>query len=108
MGTAIPDVENMISLSKLFSVSIDYLVNDTIETEFDESVTEATTAVFKKTLKYILARVAIMFCIILVAIIVGVVTDSFFSMILFLSTVGFLGLVYFIVRLMISVVSNKN
>lgn len=35
MGTAVPDVTNMMSLSKLFNVSVDYLVNDELETEED-------------------------------------------------------------------------
>ncbi len=42
MGTAVPDVSNMLALSKVFHVSVDYLVNDEMENESDAPVVRAT------------------------------------------------------------------
>ena len=48
MGTAVPDVQNMLALSRLFNVTVDYLVNDEMQSESDSPVIRATAAVFFK------------------------------------------------------------
>lgn len=35
LGTAIPALENLVSISKLYGVSVDYLVNDEATSDFD-------------------------------------------------------------------------
>ena len=42
-GTALPDAQNILRISKLFNVSADYLLNDDYDGEVDIPVTEADT-----------------------------------------------------------------
>lgn len=108
MGTAVPDVENMLSLSKLFSVSVDYLVNDAMESELDAPVVKATAAIYKVSFQYILVRVIVAISIISVVAIVGVVTNSFASMMISLSVIGAILLIYFVVKLLVIFLSNRK
>lgn len=43
LGTAIPDTENVVQISKLFQVSTDYLLNDEYESDEDLPAVHATT-----------------------------------------------------------------
>lgn len=108
MGTAIPDVENMLALSKLFSVSVDYLINETMESELDTPVAKATAAVFKMNFQFIITRVIISFCIIAVVAIVGVLTNSFGSVAICISIIAFFILLYFAVKLVIVFFSHNK
>ena len=51
-GTALPDAQNILRISKLFNVTADYLLNDDYEGEMDipslEAVTEETTPLVRK------------------------------------------------------------
>lgn len=51
-GTALPDAQNILQISKLFGVSADYLLNDDYESDNDipavRSATEETEALFLK------------------------------------------------------------
>ena len=51
-GTALPDAQNILQISKLFGVSADYLLNDDYESDDDipsvKTATEATEALFLK------------------------------------------------------------
>lgn len=47
LGESLPDTENVVRLSKLFNVSIDYLLNDEINIEDDMSVVQKNTDNFK-------------------------------------------------------------
>lgn len=108
MGTAVPDVENLILLGKLFSVSIDYLVKESMTSEFDNPIIKATTGVYKITLSYILVRVTLVIAVILVAGTVGMVTISSVSVLLILSVMCFFVLIYHVVRLLFIFLSNKK
>lgn len=108
MGTAIPDVSNMLALSKLFNVSVDYLVNDEMESESDAPVVKATAAVLKINYQYILVRVIVAICMIAIVGIVGVITHSFASMIICLLVIGFVFLIQSVVRLLLLFFSNKR
>ncbi len=108
MGTAIPDIENMLSLSKLFSVSIDYLVNDEMESELDSPTVKATATISKINYQYIIIRIIVAFCIISIISIIGVVTNSFTSMFFALSLIGILLLIYFVIKLLVVFLSHKN
>ena len=108
MGTAVPDVSNMLALSKLFNVSVDYLVNDEMESESDAPVVKATAAVLKINYQYILVRVIVAICMIAIVGIVGVITHSFASMIICLLVIGFVFLIQSVVRLLLLFFSNKR
>ena len=43
-GTALPDAQNILRISKLFNVTADYLLNDDYESEIEDSTAEAATA----------------------------------------------------------------
>ncbi len=47
MGTTVPDINNILSISKIFRVSIDYLVNDELDIEEDLPSIKATSNVTK-------------------------------------------------------------
>ena len=106
MGTAVPDVSNMLALSKVFHVSVDYLVNDEMENESDAPVVRATAAVFKINYQYILLRVIVAIGIAAVVAIVGIISHSFASMIICLLIIGFIFLLHSVFRLLMSFFSN--
>lgn len=58
LGESLPDTENVVKLSKLFGVSIDYLLNDGISNEKDIPAVQNNTVVlqnkFHSTMKFIL------------------------------------------------------
>ncbi|MGN0466742.1 MAG: helix-turn-helix domain-containing protein [Lachnospiraceae bacterium] len=47
MGTTAPDINNILSISKIFRVSIDYLLNDELDIEEDLPLIKATSNVTK-------------------------------------------------------------
>lgn len=108
MGTAVPDIINMMSLSKLFNVSIDYLVNDEIETEEDSPTVKAAFGIAKINYQYIIMRIIIGFCVVVSVSIVGIMTHSFASMAIFLLTIGFIFLIYYGMRLLMLFFSNRK
>lgn len=108
MGTAMPDIEHMLSLSKLFSVSVDYLVNDAMESELDAPAVKATAAIFKVNFQYIISRLIVAFCVISIVAIVGAVTNSFASIALCIFIIGFMFLIYFAIKLLITFLSRKK
>lgn len=108
MGTAVPDVSNMLTLSRVFHVSVDYLVNDEMENESDAPVVRATEAVFKINYRYILLRVIAAIGIAAVVAIVGSISHSFASMIICLLIIGFIFLLHFVFRLLMLFFSNRR
>ena len=108
MGTAVPDVSNMLALSKVFHVSVDYLVNDEMENESDAPVVRATAAVFKINYQYILLRVIVAIGIAAVVAIVGIISHSFASMIICLLIIGFIFLLHSVFRLLMLFFSNRR
>jgi transcriptional regulator with XRE-family HTH domain len=61
LGESLPDIENVVNLSKLFGVSIDYLLNDEISNEKDIPVVQNNTVALQKkfhsTIKFFLGAV---------------------------------------------------
>ena len=108
MGTAVPDVSNMLALSRVFHVSVDYLVNDEMENESDAPVVRATAAVFKINYQYILLRVIVAIGIAAVVAIVGIISHSFASMIICLLIIGFIFLLHSVFRLLMLFFSNRR
>jgi transcriptional regulator with XRE-family HTH domain len=108
MGTAIPDVANMLGLSKIFSVSIDYLVSDEMSSDMDAPAVKATAAVFKLNYQYVLKRVIAAVSIIAVAAILGVTTHTASTMLAAGICACIMYLIYCLVKLLLIFFSNKK
>lgn len=108
MGTAVPDVANMLSLSKTFNISIDYLANEEIENENDVPNVKATAAVFKINNRYIFGKLILSFFLILALLVLGLISRSFASVVIFTFIFGFIFLVYHGMRLLMLFFSNKS
>lgn len=61
LGTAIPDTENALRISKLFGVSIDYLLNDEYESDNDipavQNTNETLSTKYKSTIRVIVGSI---------------------------------------------------
>jgi len=108
LGTALPDVENMISLSRLFNVSVDYLVNDEIESELDAPIVKKTVAVLNMKFKNKLIGIVIGLCIVFVVTGIGAITNSVSNAVLSLLVIGLLCLIYFVLRLLAVFIARKK
>ncbi len=107
-GTARPDIENMISLSKLFCVSVDYLINDAMESELNAPVVMDTTVKPKRNFRFIIIIIIIAFCVALAVMVIGKATNNFSNAMLGVSLIGVLAFIYFVVRLLIKYFSNRR
>lgn len=106
MGTTIPDIANVIALSKIFNVTIDYLVNDEIKN--DSPVVKTTATTFRIKHQYILSRKKfVIFCLIILLLIVGIITHSFASTAVCLSLIGIIFSFYYGIRLLMSFFINR-
>lgn len=78
-GTALPDAQNILQISKLFGVSADYLLNDDYESDNDipaiKTATEETETLFLKK-KHLHLVAAICFTISVFCALIGVVTST--------------------------------
>ena len=78
-GTALPDAQNILQISKLFQVTTDYLLNDDYESDRDipavKTATEQTEALFLKK-KHLHLVAAICFSISVVCTMMGVVNST--------------------------------
>lgn len=78
-GTALPDAQNILQISKLFGVSADYLLNDDYESDNDipavKTATEETEALFLKK-KHLHLVAAICFTISVFCALMGVVNNT--------------------------------
>lgn len=130
MGTTVPDINNICSISKIFHVSIDYLVNDELDIvegvfsaketsditetnpvndeldiEEDSSTIKAT---FKISQKNIWIRIIAIACIVISCWIVGVIAHIPTTVMLFLFIIGFIALIYCGIKLLILFFSKKE
>ena len=78
-GTALPDAQNILQISKLFGVSADYLLNDNYESDNDipavKTATEETETLFLKK-KHLHLVAAICFSISVFCSLIGVVNST--------------------------------
>lgn len=107
MGTAVPTIENMLLISKLFGVSVDYLINDEMTSEFDAPVVKATAAYYKLNYKVMLVRTIIISVIVVGAIAVGIMTKSVATVSLFLLLTGTCIIVFLFIRCLYRFVTYK-
>lgn len=107
-GTARPDIENTISLGKLFCVSVDYLINDAMQSELDASVVKNITAKPKRNLCFIIIKIIIGLCIVLSAIVIGKGSNALATVMVGLVLIGDLALIYFVMRFLVTYFSNRR
>jgi transcriptional regulator with XRE-family HTH domain len=78
-GTALPDAQNVLQISKLFNVTTDYLLNDDYESDIDipavQTATKETENLFSKK-KQIHLITAIGFTICVVCSVIGIVNST--------------------------------
>ncbi len=98
----------MLTLSKTFNVSIDYLVNDEMNNEQDSPIVKSTAADFKLNYQYILVRVIVAICVIVIVLIVGILRRSLMVAMLLLSIMEIIFLIYYGMRLLMLYFSNKK
>lgn len=110
MGTAIPDVSNVLALSKVFNVTVDFLVNSEVEyeNEKDSPHIKATIGICKMKYHSIILKIIIILSIATLAIVNSITTHSYFSTVLLLLIIGFIFLFFHILRLVMLFLSNKN
>lgn len=107
-GTALPTIENFLSLSKLYGVSVDYLVDDGIESETDIPVVKAATGYYKQRNKMTVTYVVIACCAVIIAIIVGFSTHSIATVTLSLLLIGTVILIACVLRYLIRYLSYRS
>ena len=107
MGTVIPDVSNMLAISKFFNVSIDYFVNDDFIID-DSQNTKPTPAIAKTQHHYNIKKILIIFCLATIIFIIGILTYSLASVIIFFMIVGFSLLFYYGTRLLMLFFSSRK
>lgn len=98
LGTAIPTLENLVTLSKLYGVSVDYLINDEATSDFDTPAAKTAQAYYKLNYKRIMIRCVIVIVVIAGVSIIGVVNHSISTAILFLLLAGTAILFYIVLR----------
>lgn len=124
MGITVPDINNMISISKIFEVSIDDLINEELEIEKISSLEDKTPETAKITLdnnepvskieeskttsktvkvdySYLVIKIIIIICIAIFFSIIGIIAHIPTTMFIFLIIIGLLTLVCYGVKLLI-------
>jgi transcriptional regulator with XRE-family HTH domain len=107
-GTALPTIENFLSLSKLYGVSVDYLVDDEIESDMEIPVVKATAGYYKQRNKMTVTYIIVACCIAIIAIVVGFATHSIATVTLALLLIGTVCLVSYILRYLIRFLSYRG
>lgn len=104
MGTAMPDMVNIIAISKIFLVSIDYLIHDDIEVRESQKKINLPSHNNKK--KF---TIVFFFIFLLLALLFwGIRQNAVGTMILFLLIAGTALLIIFIIRLIMKALKSKE
>lgn len=98
LGTAIPTLENLASISRLFGVSVDYLVNDEAESDFDTPAAKAAENYYKTNYKRTVISVIVTAVAVIFAIIIGIINHSVFTSLLFLLLIGTAIVIYLVIH----------
>mgnify|MGYP005826046689 FL=1 len=105
MGTAMPDMVNIIAISKIFLVSIDYLIHDDIEVRESQKKINLPSHNNKKK-KF---TIVFFFIFLLLALLFwGIRQNAVGTMILFLLIAGTALLIIFIIRLIMKALKSKE
>lgn len=108
LGTAIPTLENLVALSKLYGVSVDYLVNDESTSDFDIPAVKTAQAYYRLRYKTIAFRIVITMLVIACALIFGVVRHSIATAMIFILLLGVIILISVILHWLYRLVAYKN
>ena len=104
MGTVMPDMVNIIAISKIFLVSIDYLIHDDIEVRESQKKINLPSHNNKK--KF---TIVFFFIFLLLALLFwGIRQNAVGTMILFLLIAGTALLIIFIIRLIMKALKSKE
>ena len=101
LGTSIPTIDNLISLSKIFNVSVDFLTDEDVDINTKNPEEKVTAAYYKLNYKLMKTRVVIISYVIIIAIIIGYTTHTIATVFLALLTVGFIFLTYIVIKLIV-------
>lgn len=105
MGTVMPDMVNIIAISKIFLVSIDYLIHDDIEVRESQKKINLPSHNNKKK-KF---TIVFFFIFLLLALLFwGIRQNAVGTMILFLLIAGTALLIIFIIRLIMKALKSKE
>lgn len=107
-GTALPTIENFLSLSRLYGVSVDYLVDDEIETEMEIPVVKATAGYYKQRNKLTIIYAVIVCFIVIIAMAIGFVTHAIVTVTLALLLIGTICLVTCILRYLVRYLTFRS
>jgi len=108
LGTAIPTLDNLVSISKLYGVSVDYLVNDDIISDFDTPAVKVVQAYYKLSYKSILLRIVITVIVFAVALFAGIINHSVSTSLLFLLSTGVIIVLYLFLHWLYRLVAFKS
>lgn len=108
LGTAIPTLDNLVSISKLYGVSVDYLVNDEITSDFDTPAVKVAQAYYKLSYKRIMLRVVIAVIALTGALIAGLINHSVSTALLFLLSVGAIIVLYLILHWLYRLIAYRR
>jgi len=107
-GTALPTIDNFLSLSRLYEVSVDYLVDDEAEKETDIPVVKATAGYYKQKNKLIVTRIIVACCFVIIAMGVGFASNSIATVTLALLLIGTVLLIGTLLRYLIRFLIYKG
>ena len=108
LGTAIPTLENMALISRLFDVSVDYLVSDEAESDFDTPAAKTVETYYKANCKRIVISVIITAAAAIFAVIIGIINHSVFTLLLFLLLIGTAIVICLVIRWLYGNIAHKR
>lgn len=98
LGTATPTLDNLVSISKLYDVSVDYLVNNEVTSDFDTPAVKSAQAYCKVSYRHTMFRIVIAVISLSCAFIAGIMNHSVATALLFLLSVGIVIMLYLILH----------
>ena len=101
LGASIPTIDNLLAISKLFNVSIDYLVDEHVDIETDTRASKTTEAYYKLNYKFALIRIIIIIVAIAISLLVGYLNHSLIIAITAIIFVGLLLIIFLLIRFLL-------
>lgn len=105
LNESVPDTENIIQLSKILGVSIDYLLNDEFDNVKDIPIVKETTTKLKK--EYIVLGTIVLIISIIIALFIGNVVNLEMTVALGIMCLGLIIVIGLIINLIIIIQKKK-